>query len=241
MRVFTGLDHERTFVTEIHAGLRGLGHVLNRLGDIAAHGFGSRRSAAAAHLLVQDWEPMVRASVVMLRSMPPQVFAEEILPCFVALDISGTEFRGVTGAQSLNVGIDWLLWGADRGHVSYRTYAQHGIREQLPVHCDIITTALRHTNQKSLLTLFEQQTQRGRETLDPTTVRAVLDGIAELLRRIGTFRAAHGRLAQTSLPLRAEPVGSGGHTMDLLTYLHEATTAARHRLDGVRAHWEDPS
>ena len=88
----------------------------------------------------------------------------------------------------------------------------------------------------SLLTHIEHQLTGG-AVRDPATADTVLQHLESLLRRIGTFRTAHRRLAELNLPLRPTPTGSGGHTMGLLDLLASSTLRARERarrLRGVR-------
>ena len=94
MRLFTGLPEERMFVRAIADGLRGLDGVLCGLATMAHHPVDSPTVVAAAGGLVPAWEPMIEASVKMLRGMPPEVFSGRIVPCFVPLDIAGQPTRG---------------------------------------------------------------------------------------------------------------------------------------------------
>lgn len=234
MRLFTGLPEEAMFVRELAAGLRGLDGVLRGLIAITEHGVDSREAAAAAETLVPAWEPMIHAAVAMLRGMPPEVFSGQIVTCFLPLDIGGQEYQGVTGAQNLNIGIDWLLWGAGSGDASYISYAETNLREQLPAHRELIADVLELTRGKTLLEHLEWELSRG-HVADRRTADSVLRNIESLLRRIGSFRAAHRRLADLNLPLRAAPTGSGGHTIELLDKLAAATLDARHRVRTMRA------
>jgi hypothetical protein len=233
MRLFTGLAEERMFVTELARGLRGLDEVLRGLIGIADHGLDSAAAASAAEALVPAWEPMIGATVAMLRGMPPEVFSGRIVTSFIPLDISGTEYQGVTGAQNLNIAIDWLLWGAGSSDISYVSYARTNLGEQLPAHRELVAAALERTRGATLLDHFDWQLSHG-GIADWGTADQVLRHVESLLRRIGSFRAAHRRLADLNLPLRAEPTGSGGHTIDLLEALAAATLDARNRVRTLR-------
>lgn len=233
MRLFTGLPEERMFINELAAGLRGLDHVLHGLIAIVDHGVDSAEAAAAAETLVPAWEPMIGATVAMLRSMPPEVFSGEIMTSFIPLDIAGTEYQGVTGAQNLNIGIDWLLWGAGSTSTSYTSYARTNLSEQLPAHIDLIANVLDRTRGATLLDHLERQLRHG-PVADWAAADRVLLHLEGLLRRIGSFRAAHRRLADLNLPLRYTPTGSGGHTIDLLDELADATRQARQRVQALR-------
>ena len=69
---------------------------------------------------------------------------------------------------------------------------------------------------------------------DPAAAETVLQHLESLLRRIGTFRTAHRRLADLNLPLRPTPTGSGGHTVALLELLTTSTLQARERARTLR-------
>jgi hypothetical protein len=214
--------------------MRGLDTVLRGLVALADHPVDSLDAAAAAHRLEAAWEPMITAAVAMLRTMPPEVFSGEIVTCFVPLDIGGTQYQGVTGAQTLNVTIDYLLWGVESHDPTYRAYAQGNLREQLPPHRELVAHAVVRTRGMSLLTHIEHQLT-GAEVRDQATADKVLEHLESLLRRIGTFRTAHRRLADLNLPLRPTPTGSGGHTIALLDLLANSTLHARERVRTLRS------
>ena len=71
-----------------------------------------------------------------------EVFSGEIVSCFVPLDIGGACYQGVTGAQTLNVTIDYLLWGVESQDDTYRAYAQANLGEQLPPHRELVAHAV---------------------------------------------------------------------------------------------------
>lgn len=233
MRLFTGRGEERSFVTELAAGMRGLDTVLRGLVALADHPVDSPDAVAAARRLEAAWEPMIKAAVAMLRTMPPEVFSGEIVSCFVPLDIGGASYQGVTGAQTLNVTIDYLLWGVECQDGTYRAYAQANLGEQLPPHRELVAHAVDRTGGASILTHIEHQLA-GRAVQDHAAAEAVLHHLESLLRRIGTFRTVHRRLADLNLPLRPTPTGSGGHTVALLEVLASSTLQARERARTLR-------
>lgn len=234
MRLFTGRGEERSFVTELTVGMRGLDAVLRGLVALADHPVDSPDAVAAAQRLEAAWEPMIKASVAMLRTMPPEVFSGEIVSCFVPLDIGGTCYQGVTGAQTLNVTIDYLLWGVESQNDTYRAYAQANLGEQLPLHRELVAHALDRTGGASILTHIEHQLAGHAVVREPVAAETVLQHLESLLRRIGTFRTAHRRLADLNLPLRPTPTGSGGHTVVLLELLTSSTLQARERAQTLR-------
>ena len=233
MRLFTGLPEERMFVRAIADGLRGLDGVLSGLATMAHHPVDSPTVVAAAGGLVPAWEPMIEASVKMLRGMPPEVFSGRIVPCFVPLDIAGATYQGITGAQSPNVGIDYLLWGVESADEEYRSYARTNLAEQLPPHRQLVAEVLERTGEASLLTHIERQLCTAPRR-DLSAAAAVLTHLESLLRRIGTFRAAHRRLAELNMQRRTTQIGSGGHTVHLLDELTASTRQARHRVRALR-------
>lgn len=233
MRLFTGRGEERSFVTELTTGMRGLDTVLRGLIALADHPVDSSDAVAGAQQLEAAWEPMIKAAVAMLRTMPPEVFSGEIVSCFVPLDIGGTHYQGVTGAQTLNVTIDYLLWGVESQDDTYRAYAQANLGDQLPPHRELVAHALDRTGGVSILTHIENQLAGG-AVRDPVAAETVLQHLESLLRRIGTFRTAHRRLADLNLPLRPTPTGSGGHTVALLEILASSTFHARERARTLR-------
>ena len=157
MRLFTGRGEERSFVTELAAGMRGLDTVLRGLVALADHPVDSPDAVAAAQRLEAAWEPMIKAAVAMLRTMPPEVFSGEIVSCFVPLDVGGACYQGVTGAQTLNVTIDYLLWGVESQDDTYRAYAQANLADQLPPHRELVAHAVDRTGGASILTHIEHQ------------------------------------------------------------------------------------
>ena len=233
MRLFTGLPEERMFIHAIADGLRGLDGVLCGLATMAHNPVDSPPVVAAAGGLEPAWEPMIEASVRMLRGMPPEVFSGRIVPCFVPLDVAGTTYQGITGAQSPNVGIDYLLWGVESADDEYLSYARTNLSEQLPSHQQLIDEVLERTGGVSLLTHIERELSTATR-LDVTAAAAVLAHLESLLRRIGTFRAAHRRLAELNMQRRTTQVGSGGHTLHLLDELGASTRQARHRVRVLR-------
>jgi hypothetical protein len=233
MRLFTGLPEERMFVRAIADGLRGLDGVLSGLATMAHHPVDSPTVVTAAGDLVPAWEPMIEASVKMLRGMPPEVFSGRIVPCFVPLDIAGATYQGITGAQSPNVGIDYLLWGVESAVEEYRSYARTNLAEQLPAHRQLVAEVLERTGEASLLTHIERQLCTAHRP-DLSAAAAVLTHLESLLRRIGTFRAAHRRLAELNMQRRTTQIGSGGHTLHLLDELMASTRQARNRVRALR-------
>ena len=234
MRLFTGRGEERSFVTELAAGMRGLDTVLRGLVALADHPVDSPDAVAASQRLEAAWEPMIKAAVAMLRTMPPEVFSGEIVSCFVPLDVGGACYQGVTGAQTLNVTIDYLLWGVESQDDTYRAYAQANLAEQLPPHRELVAHALDRTGGASILTHIGHQLAGQAVVRDPVAAETVLQHLESLLRRIGTFRTAHRRLADLNLPLRPTPTGSGGHTVALLELLTSSTLQARERARTLR-------
>lgn len=233
MRLFTGLDEERMFVTELAIGLQGLDDILCRLGVLVDSAIDTPEAAAATQDLSSLWEPMVGATVAMLRRMPPEVFSGRIVTCFIPLDIAGAQYQGITGAQVLNCGIDYLLWGVESTNAMYLPYARTNLGEQLPRHRELIADIVDHAGGVSLLTHLERQLTAG--VRDGMTAAAVLEHLASLLRRISTFRKAHLRVAAMNLPLRETATGSGGHPIELLEMLAAATQQARERLRQLRS------
>jgi Monodechloroaminopyrrolnitrin synthase PrnB len=240
MRIFTGLPEERMFVRELAVGLHRLDDVLSALGVIAKGPVDSPAAAAAAKSLRPSWDPMIGAVVTMLRRMPPEIFSGRIVTCFVPLDIAGNRYQGVTGAQNVNVGIDYLLWGVESHDADYLAYAATNLEEQLPQHRGIVTAALRHTGGMSLLTHIERQLSAN-SVQDRHNAEIVLNHVEILLRRISAFRSAHRRLADINLPLRESPTGSGGHTVDILDKLAVSTKDARYRAHSIRESWRGES
>jgi hypothetical protein len=240
MRLFTGLREEHMFIRELAQGLRGLDDVLNRLAVLATHPVDSPEALEATGGLAPAWEPMVATTVMMLRRMPPEVFSGRIVPNFATLDIGGASYQGVTGAQNLNIAIDYLIWGVEMPADSrYHPYARTNLEQQLPAHRELVAEVLDRTDGASLLTHIERQLAAAPHG-DWRTARTVLTHIADVLRRISTFRAVHRQLAALNLPLRATKTGSGGHTLDLLDLLAASTTKARRRTHALRHAAGDP-
>ena len=234
MRLFTGLREEHMFIRELAHGLRGLDDVLNRLAVLATDPVDSPAVLEAVSGLLPAWEPMIATTVAMLRRMPPEVFSGRIIPYFAALNIDGATYQGVTGAQNLNVAIDYVIWGIEvPADNRYHAYARTNLEEQLPAHRELVADVLDRTGGASLLTHIERQLAAAPGS-DWHTARTVLVHIESFLRRISTFRAVHRRLAMLNLPLRETKAGSGGHTLDLLDLLAAFTTKARKRTHALR-------
>lgn len=114
------------------------------------------------------------------------------------------------------------------------TPARTSLRSPLP-HQQLISTFLDRTDGRTLLTFLDEQLSNpGFSARRIETADTVLSHIEALLRRISSFRAVHLRLAQDNLQLRPKPVGSGGHTAELLAQLAAMTGEARGRVQGMR-------
>ena len=115
----------------------------------------------------------------------------------------------------------------------YRSYARTNLAEQLPTHRQLVAEVLERTGEASLLTHIERQLFTAPRP-DLSAAAAVLTHLESLLRRIGTFRAAHRRLAELNMQRRTTQIGSGGHTLHLLDELTASTRQARHRVRALR-------
>jgi hypothetical protein len=232
LRTITGLPAEQLLIEGLRAGGVGLETVLAGLETIATDPRGAGEAAAG---LAGSWDPMVHAAVRMARMMPLQVFSHDIIPWLVPLEIGGTVYRAPTGAQFSNSLIDWVLWGVDAAahDVTYRDYARAFMAETPRRHREAVERTLAATGGVSLLAALPDLLR----TAGPAAA-AVLDGLAELVKRIGYFRAVHSKFAVTTLAMRAADVGSGMQNETQFGPLLGYTRRARERLRLVRADWE---
>jgi hypothetical protein len=232
-RTITGLPAEHLLIEGLRAGGVGLENVLTGLETVAT-GEDPDAVRVAAAGLAPAWDPMVHAAVRMARMMPLQVFSRDLIPWLVPVRIGGVVYRAPTGAQFSNSLIDWVLWGVDVAEhdATYRDYALAFMAETPRRHRDTVARTLAATGGRSLLAALP-------DLLRPDTGAAVLDGLTDLVKRIGYFRAVHSRFAVTTLAMRAADVGSGMQNETQFGPLLGYTRRARTRLDFIRDRWQE--
>lgn len=226
MRTFTGLDEERRLIAAIQHGLSGADEalqyalVLSEL-PVAAPAFPRYVDRAAS-----AWRKMIEAAVNMRRSMPPPVFAFEILPWLVPLTIGGTTYRAPTGAAGQNCVLDWFLYGADCEDERYQRFWRLNRSELVPEHRHIVREISVRMDDSSLLSRIERELAAGD---DSEATQQSVAALARLLTDMYKFRRAHYRVASESLKLRPYPIGSGLESIELLDLMLHHTRAARTR------------
>lgn len=226
MRTFTGTAEERLFIRGLRAAIVGLDRVLAALSALAALPIDSAAAEVEIAAMQEGWEPMVTAAVEMRRHMPPELFSCAITPYFGELEIAGVRHDGNTGAHMQAVAVDWVLHGVGSTEPGYRAYAEHNLAALRPHQRRWVEEALAPGGGNTPL-LPRLQVELASGVRDPAQAAANLAGLHRLLTRVGTFRKVHLRLAETNLPLRPTPTGSGGHTLQLLEDLASRTREAR--------------
>jgi len=225
MRTFTGLNEERRFIHAVHEGTKSLDESLLTLQELSILPIDSERFEILARTLTAQFDSMVPAVVDVMKSVPPEVFSLQIVTFFVALDVSGKLYTGITGAQIQNVAIDFLLYGVDLQDQRYLSYASRNLAAMLPFQKAIVYKTLQKLQCRSLLSKLDDDTLEGSLVNTDQAIKS-LDSLQYFLKRILSFRWVHRKLAITNLPLRGTERGSGGYTLDFLEYLIYRTQEA---------------
>jgi Domain of unknown function (DUF1864) len=233
MRRFTTTVEETRFIHAIQEGARHLDHILLALDAMAASRVDDTVFAGHAARLAGWFDGMAAANKAVLRTMPPEVFARRIVVFFGPLDISGRTYPGITGAQTQNCAIDYLLFGAGSSDPTYLDYARRSLAALSPFHRRLLRGGLECLGGASLLGRIEADLRRG--DLDAVTAAASLRHLDRFVTAILSFRAVHRRLAVANLPMRPTPKGSGGFDVGLLDLLIRQTCDARARVRTMHA------
>jgi monodechloroaminopyrrolnitrin synthase len=233
MRTFTGLDEERTFIRAIQQGTRHLDDGLVAVGTLSTVPIDSEDFEALTVQLTTEFESMVTAVVQVLRCVTADIFSGKIVTFFVPLDINGKVYSGITGAQVQNIGIDYLLFGADLKDERYIHYVSENMTAMLPFHRSVISGTLHQLKFRSLLAKLNGD-------VDCTGINCIqatrsLDSLRYFLQRVLSFRMVHRRLAVDNLPLRPIEKGSGGYNLDHLDFLILQTRHATRRIAELKA------
>jgi Domain of unknown function (DUF1864) len=233
MRRFTTSGEETRFIHAIQEGTGDLDKILVALDTMTGRPVDDIAFTATASLLAGWFDHMATASRSMMRSMPPDVFNRRIVVFFGALDINGRSYPGITGAQTHNCAIDYLLFGADSSDPAYLDYATSNLAALSPFHRCLLRGGLERLGGTSLLGRIGADLRRG--DLDRSTTAASLQHLDRFVTAILSFRAVHRRLALAQLTIRPSGKGSGGFDLALLDLLIRYTRDARDRVRAMQA------
>jgi Domain of unknown function (DUF1864) len=233
MRRFTTTGEETRFIHAIQEGTGQLDKILLALDAMAASRVDDTVFANHAARLAGWFDRMATANKALLRTMPPEVFTGRIVVFFGPLDINGRIYPGITGAQTQNCAIDYLLFGAGSSDPTYLDYAHRNLAALSPFHRRLLRGGLECLGGSSLLGRIEADLRRG--DLDAGTAAASLRHLDRFVTAILSFRAVHRRLAVANLSMRPTPKGSGGFDVKLLDLLIHHTCDARARVRSMQA------
>lgn len=226
MRTFTGLPEERFFIDAVKSGTHCLDEALIAVCALSRYPLDSPQFADTAANSIQYFDRMVQAADGVLRRVSPQVFSGHIVKYFGILNIDGKDYIGITGAQVQNVGLDYVLYGANLADPSYQCYAAEHISTLLPFHKQFIRRALTDLGEHSLISRIASDLSTAR-SIDEEHAASSLTSLDQLITSILTFRAVHRRLARPNLAIRMSGQGSGGSDMGILDYLLDRTRDCR--------------
>lgn len=233
MRVFTGLNEERVFIHAVQGGTKNLDNSLLTLRQLSMMRVDSEDFEVLANDLTIQFDSMIPAVVEVLQNVPAEVFSLNIVNFFIPLDINGKTYPGITGAQIQNIGIDFIIYGADLHDEKYSSYVSRNLTAMLPFQKMVINQTLQQLQHTSLLNKINRVID-GEETINSAQTIKSLNSLQRYLKRILSFRWAHRKLALINLPLRKTERGSGGYALDFLDYLIHRTQQASHRIDEIK-------
>lgn len=234
MRTFTGLEHERLFIKSVQEGSAKLDDGLIIARQLSETEIDSINFTILSNEITAHFEHMTKSVVTVYRNIPPKVFSEQIVIYFSPLDINGTEYIGITGAQIANIALDLIVFGASLEEHTYRNYVERHLPSMLPFHKMVINQALENTQGVSLLQHIHNNV-KCKNSISRAQCLSSLDALQKYLKRVLSFRNVHRKLAMQSLPLREIHKGSGGHTHDLLEYLICKTRNASCFIDIIKS------
>lgn len=213
-------DHpaEPDLIKSIALAFPGISSALNVLADLYSCDLEQLESPVAEQ--VEDGlRSFIHGLEHAIKEVKPKYFIEEFRPYFEPIDVKGVAYRG-PGAVTLPLHIfDFVLWGSSEPSARYQAFTADYVQYTIPT-----TRALyqKMNGQPSYLDLVQR-----RHAAHPFSVAAIHQ-LKTWFQLLVAFRHAHLRYAFGAYHGKIKhrfKTGSGGHTVDDLTYLSGLTEA----------------
>ncbi|MEP2772817.1 MAG: monodechloroaminopyrrolnitrin synthase PrnB family protein [Fulvivirga sp.] len=214
LRTYTKYEEERELINSVKISFNPLMEAIHRLIDLYWTSPYSSDFVFLCKELETVFKNVIAGIVHAKRTVPPELFANELRFYFEPISIYNQDLIGPGAVEMPLFVYDYILWGADVKNDKYQIFAKTYLKFNLPQTRDIFYNFAEKNSLVSNMVL-----ELNKPDLNPT-VLASAKALISLCNQEKSFRIPHKRLAEQSYKHQKGPeakeVGSGGYSTSIL-------------------------